>query len=51
VYVHDADALYAELRAKGAGVQGDPVSQAWGLREFHVLDLEGNRITFGQPFE
>jgi uncharacterized glyoxalase superfamily protein PhnB len=51
VYVDDADALYADLRAKGADVQGEPVSQPWGLREFLVLDLEGNRITFGQPFE
>jgi uncharacterized glyoxalase superfamily protein PhnB len=51
VYVQDADALYAELRAKGANVQGEPVSQPWGLREFRVLDPEGNQLTFGQPFE
>jgi uncharacterized glyoxalase superfamily protein PhnB len=51
VYVEDADALHAELRAKGANVQGEPVSHPWGLREFHVLDLESNRITFAQPFE
>lgn len=51
VYIRDADALHAELRAKGANVQGEPVSHPWGLRDFAVLDLEGNRITFGQPFE
>lgn len=51
VYVNDADALCAEFRSKGARVQGDPVSQPWGLREFRVLDGEGNQITFGQPFE
>lgn len=51
VYVHDADALHAELTARGARVQGPPVSRPWGLREFQVLDSEGNRITFGQPFE
>jgi len=51
VYVEDADALYAELRAKGAHVQGEPVSQPWGLREFRVQDPEGNEIGFGQPFE
>lgn len=51
VYVEDADALHAELVQKGARVQGEPVSQPWGLREFRVLDPEGNRITFGQPFE
>lgn len=51
IYVRDADTLYAELRAKGANLQGAPVSHPWGLRDFAVLDLEGNRIVFGQPFE
>jgi len=51
VYVQYADSLHAELTAKGANVQGKPVSRPWGLREFEVLDPEGNRITFGQPFE
>ena len=51
VYVEDADALYAELRARGAHLQGEPVSHPWGLRDFRVLDLENNRITFAQPFE
>jgi uncharacterized glyoxalase superfamily protein PhnB len=50
-YVRDADALHAELVARGANVQGEPVSHPWGLRDFRVLDLEGNRITFAQPFE
>jgi predicted enzyme related to lactoylglutathione lyase len=50
-YVRDADALHAELSERGANVQGAPVSHPWGLRDFQVLDLEGNRITFGQPFE
>ena len=51
VYIRDADALHAELLAKGAKVQGEPVSKPWGLRDFSVLDLEGNCITFGQTFE
>jgi catechol 2,3-dioxygenase-like lactoylglutathione lyase family enzyme len=51
VYVHNADALYAELVGKGANLHGEPMSQPWGLREFRVLDTEGNQITFGQPFE
>ncbi|MEP6690577.1 MAG: VOC family protein, partial [Gemmatimonadaceae bacterium] len=51
VYVRDADALHAELRASGANVVGEPVSMPWGLRQFHVLDLAGNQITFGQAFE
>jgi catechol 2,3-dioxygenase-like lactoylglutathione lyase family enzyme len=50
-YVTDADALHAELVARRANVQGPPVSKPWGLREFSVLDPEGNRLTFAQTFE
>ena len=50
-YIANADTLYAELKAKGAKVQGEPVSHPWGLRDFRVLDLEGNRLTFAQTFE
>jgi len=50
-YVTNADVLHAELVARGANVQGPPVSKPWGLREFSVLDPEGNRLTFAQPFE
>jgi uncharacterized glyoxalase superfamily protein PhnB len=50
-YVRDVDALYAELVRSGADVQGEPVSQPWGLREFRVLDLYRNRLTFAQTFE
>jgi hypothetical protein len=45
------DALYKELQAKNARTLGPPVSYPWGLRNFQILDLEGNRITFSQTFE
>lgn len=51
VYVRDVDQLHAELVGKGAAVQESPVSHPWGLRDFSVLDDEGNEITFGQTFE
>lgn len=51
IYVENADALYAELQAKGAGIQGEPVSHPWGLRDFEVLDPDRNQLRFGQPFE
>ncbi len=50
-YVRDADALHAELSGRGARVQGEPVSHPWGLRDFRVLDGEGNVLIFAQPFE
>jgi uncharacterized glyoxalase superfamily protein PhnB len=51
VYIADADALHAELVAAGANVLGPPVSRPWGLRQFQIVDPEGNRITFSQTFE
>jgi catechol 2,3-dioxygenase-like lactoylglutathione lyase family enzyme len=51
VYIRDAETLHAELAAKGANVQREPVSHPSGLRDFEVRDLEGNQITFGQTFE
>jgi predicted enzyme related to lactoylglutathione lyase len=50
-YIANADALYTELRAKGANLQSEPVSHPWGLRDFRLLDLEGNHLTFAQTFE
>lgn len=50
-YIRDADALYAEMNSRGAHVQGEPVSHPWGLREFRVLDNEGNTLKFCQTFE
>jgi len=50
-YVEDADALFDELQAKGAKLDGPPVSHPWGLRDFRTVDPEGNRITFAQTFE
>jgi catechol 2,3-dioxygenase-like lactoylglutathione lyase family enzyme len=51
VYINNADTLHAELSKRGANLQGEPVSHPWGLRDFSVLDLEGNQIWFGQTFE
>jgi len=50
-YIADADKLHAELKARGANVEGEPVSYPWGLRAFRVFDMEGNRLTFSQTFE
>ena len=50
-YVRDVDALYAEMVRTGADVQGQPVSQPWGLREFSVRDPDRNPLTFAQTFE
>ncbi|HSR51658.1 MAG TPA: VOC family protein [Acidobacteriota bacterium] len=53
IYVHtDAvEALYQELKAKGAEVPQEPYDANHGNREFHILDLNGYRLAFGQDLE
>jgi hypothetical protein len=36
---------------QGVNVQDEQVSRSKGLREFRVLDPEGNQLSFGHPFE
>lgn len=48
VWVKDADALYAEVKPRGAIIAYEPVLQdEYGNREFAVRDLDGYLIAFG----
>ena len=47
-FVSDVDALYAEVTAKGATVDGPPKSQPHGVRDFQVTDLNGYMLRFNQ---
>lgn len=49
VYVDDVDALHETLRAHGAIIKQAPHNAPYGLRELEVEDLNGYRITFGEP--
>src|SRR6218665_147969 len=51
MYIHNADDLYRELISRNANVNGEPVNQPWGLRDFFVKDPDGNTIGLGQTFE
>lgn len=45
----EIDGLHTELAATGAlhpSDPGAPVETAWGTREVHALDLDGNLLTF-----
>jgi catechol 2,3-dioxygenase-like lactoylglutathione lyase family enzyme len=49
VDVDDVDQLHEEMEASGVVHPNGPLTdQPWGLREFAVLDGDGNMITFGQ---
>jgi len=49
VYVDDVDAHYARARAAGATLDGAPVDQPYGQREYGARDLEGHRWWFATP--
>ena len=47
VFVDDVDALHAELAARGARVVKPTQDYPYGMRDFDVVDLDGNQLTFG----
>ena len=47
VFVSDVDALYQELKSRGARTLGEPKDYPYGMRDFDVLDLDDNHLCFG----
>jgi uncharacterized glyoxalase superfamily protein PhnB len=47
VFVTDVDALYQELKSRGARVLNEPKDYPYGMRDFDVNDLDGNHLCFG----
>jgi uncharacterized glyoxalase superfamily protein PhnB len=47
VFVADVDALYQELKDRGARLLNEPKDYAYGMRDFNVADLDGNELCFG----
>lgn len=48
LFVTGVDALHAELVARDANVLMAPEDRDYGMRDFSVLDPDGNRLTFGE---
>ena len=47
--VTDVDVRYAEMQEVGVVHPNGPLkTQAWGMREFAILDEDGNMIKFGE---
>ena len=47
VFVTDVDALYGELKSRGARTLNEPKDYPYGMRDFDVTDLDGNHLCFG----
>ena len=46
VFAEDIDATYGELKSLGANTVDPLETKPWGLRQFTVEDLDGNRFYF-----
>lgn len=51
VFVEDVDGLYGELTARGARAPKPPRDYPYGMRDFNVVDPDGNQLTFGMATE
>lgn len=47
VFVTGVDMLHDELRSRGAAIVHPPGDRPYGMRDFGIDDLDGNRLTFG----
>ena len=46
VFAEDIDATYDELKSLGANIVEPLEKKPWGLRQFTVEDIDGNRFYF-----
>jgi hypothetical protein len=47
-WVDDVEAMYSELRERGAKIDYELSDKPYGCREFAIQDLDGHDIAFGQ---
>jgi len=47
VFVTDVDALFQELKSRGARILSEPKDYPYGMRDFDINDLDGNQLCFG----
>jgi len=47
VFVTDVDAVYQELRSRGARILNEPQDYPYGMRDVDINDHDGNQLCFG----
>jgi catechol 2,3-dioxygenase-like lactoylglutathione lyase family enzyme len=47
IFVRDVDQIHAEVSARGARLINRPEDRDYGMRDFDVVDADGNQVTFG----
>ena len=51
IVISDVDDVFEELQAHGARVVFEPVSLDYGMREFHIEDVNGYRLALAEETE
>ena len=49
IFCDEVDVYFAKVKAKGANILREPMDEPYMMRDFTVLDPDGNMITFGRP--
>ncbi len=49
IFGEDLEALYMELKSRGARISQEILRKPWGNRDFRVNDDSGNEIKFTEP--
>jgi uncharacterized glyoxalase superfamily protein PhnB len=47
LFSDEIDGYFGNIRARGATPVGEPRDQFYGMRDFVILDPDGNQLTFG----
>lgn len=47
IFVTDVDRIYAEVTGRGARPINQPEDRDYGMRDFDIVDADGNQLTFG----
>ncbi|HEY8966599.1 MAG TPA: VOC family protein [Candidatus Methylacidiphilales bacterium] len=48
VFCDEVDDYHAEVKARGAAIRIEPGDRPYGIRDFTVLDPDGNCLNFGK---
>ncbi|MPZ50519.1 MAG: hypothetical protein GEU75_14680 [Dehalococcoidia bacterium] len=51
IVVSDVDDIYTELKERGAKTLSEPRSQDYGMREFHIEDLNSYRLAIAAEID
>jgi len=49
LFCEEVDAYHAAIKAKGARLKSEPRDWDYGMRDFMIVDPDGNHLAFGCP--